>query len=225
VFGGKGCGDDDTRRSGPMTAPLPPPPPLPPPIPETAAKKKPWWRRWWAITAAVVIVLAIIGAATGSGDKKKTDSATTATVSSAVPASSPPSTAAAVTTQPAPATAPLASVDAETAANVAWSATAAKDSDALVVILNQLSADATALDEAALHKDCSALIPVAQQFGDHAPDTDAGRHAQTAANLYVQASAACLAGDYNTATTLITQAGGETDKATAAIQKMIDAAS
>lgn len=151
------------------------------------------------LTAAVVILT--LGA-----------TACTRTVEVPASADTTPATEAPATTRHTTTTnAPQAT---DGALNAAWAVK-------VLPLINDLSAQfdlmANAPDITTMIAGCYDLEPLARQFGDGAPDTDAGRHAQAAADFYVRAAQACEEGDLDTSTDLLKRGGAELDLSTAAL--------
>lgn len=104
----------------------------------------------------------------------------------------------------------------ERARNATWAVQHGEaDSQALVVGLQGMSDAASVGDAVGVMTACVDLIPAAQAFGDHAPDTEAGREAKIASDLYVLAAEACATYDLELSITFMEQASPHLDRATA----------
>lgn len=156
-----------------------------------------------------VLALGWIGSATSNGEenKKKPEVAQAVTITA-------PTTEAPSTTEAPPSTAHVAT---EAELNMTWAAQALEDSYALVDGFDAVSTAAGNYDLGATVSACEDLKGPAAAFGDHAPDTEAGRHAQKASTLYLAAAQACSDGDLEGAIPLMAAGGEEMDLATAAL--------
>jgi hypothetical protein len=118
----------------------------------------------------------------------------------------------------APSDAPVSStpVDAasEMARNLEWTEVALEDSRKLESLFAEISTAGGAGDVARVVSACAQLVPASTSMADHAPDTQAGRHARTAANLFLEAAHACLDLEAETAAQLISAGSDEIGKAT-----------
>jgi hypothetical protein len=118
----------------------------------------------------------------------------------------------------APSVAPVSStpVDAasEMARNLEWTEVALEDSRKLESLFAEISTAGGAGDVARVVSACAQLVPASTSMADHAPDTQAGRHARTAANLFLEAAHACLDLEAETAAQLISAGSDEIGKAT-----------
>jgi hypothetical protein len=101
--------------------------------------------------------------------------------------------------------------------NLLWAPQAIADSEAMVSVFTEISEAAGTYDQSATAAACAKLIPVAQSYATNAPDTEAGRHAKAAADLYVRAAEACIEGDLDAAIAFMSAGGSEVDLATAAL--------
>lgn len=102
----------------------------------------------------------------------------------------------------------------EMARNLVWTEVALEDSQKLESLFAEISTAGGAGDVARVVSACAQLVPAATSMADHAPDTQAGRHARTAANLFLEAAHACLDLEAETAAQLISAGSEEIGKAT-----------
>lgn len=102
----------------------------------------------------------------------------------------------------------------EMARNLVWAETALADSQKLESLFAQISSAGGAGDVARVLSACAELVPASTSMADHAPDTQAGRHARAAANLFLKAAHACLDLEAETAAELISAGSDEIGKAT-----------
>lgn len=133
----------------------------------------------------------------------------------------PPSTEAPSTTE-APTTsttveATTTTVPTEDDLNLAWAATAIEDSNLLRSVFEDVADAASTYDLEATRVACAKLLAPAQAYADHAPDTEAGRHAKAAGDLYVRAANACIEGDLDSAVAFMSAGADEISAATEAL--------
>jgi hypothetical protein len=114
--------------------------------------------------------------------------------------------------------APVVSVPAdarsEMTRNLVWTEVAMEDSQKLESLFGEISSAGGAGDVGRVLSACAQLVPASTSMADHAPDTQAGRHARTAANLFLEAAHACLDLEADTAAELISAGSVEIAKAT-----------
>jgi hypothetical protein len=114
----------------------------------------------------------------------------------------------------APASSAPVDAASEMARNLAWTEVAMADSQKLESLFAEISTAGGAGDVARVVSACAQLVPAAESMADHAPDTQAGRHARSAANLFREAAHACLDLESETAAQLISAGSDEIGKAT-----------
>ncbi len=114
----------------------------------------------------------------------------------------------------APAVSVPADAGSEMARNLVWTEVAMEDSQKLESLFGEISSAGGAGDVGRVLSACAQLVPASTSMADHAPDTQAGRHARTAANLFLEAAHACLDLEAETAAQLISAGSDEISKAT-----------
>lgn len=102
----------------------------------------------------------------------------------------------------------------EMARNLVWTEVAMEDSQKLESLFHEISSAGGAGDVGRVLSACAQLVPASESMADHAPDTQAGRHARSAANLFREAAHACLDLEAETAAELISAGSVEIAKAT-----------
>ena len=102
----------------------------------------------------------------------------------------------------------------EMARNLVWTEVAMEDSQRLESLFGEISSAGGAGDVARVLSACAQLVPAAESMADHAPDTQAGRHARRAANLFREAAHACLDLEADETGELISAGSVEIAKAT-----------
>ena len=105
-------------------------------------------------------------------------------------------------------------VASEMARNLVWTEVAMEDSQRLESLFGEISVAGGAGDVARVLSACAQLVPAAESMADHAPDTQAGRHARSAANLFREAAHACLDLEADETAELISAGSVEIAKAT-----------
>ncbi len=78
------------------------------------------------------------------------------------------------------------------ARNLVWTEVAMEDSQKLESLFGEISSAGGAGDVGRVLSACAQLVPASESMADHVPDTQAGRHARSAANLFREAAHACL---------------------------------
>jgi hypothetical protein len=102
----------------------------------------------------------------------------------------------------------------EMARNLVWTEVAMEDSQRLESLFGEISSAGGAGDVARVLSACAQLVPASESMADHAPDTQAGRHARSAANLFREAAHACLDLEAEVTAELISAGSDEIAKAT-----------
>jgi hypothetical protein len=163
------------------------------------------------LTRATAVAVLTLGLA-ACGVSKADEAQTSSTVVEA-----PPSTEAPTTSTTVEATTTTVPVRSDREINLEWGDTAIADAEALQTIFTEIGDAAGAYDLDATRAACAKLLVPAQAYGDHAPDTEAGRHAKAASSLYVRAANACIEGDLDSAVAFMSAGADEITAATAAL--------